>query len=532
MSEEMAVDAGDHAVSVTPFFGGFVLETLTIGLYSEARSAIREYLQNGLDAVMQAADTGLISSIDGRIDITLKEDGLVIRDNGVGLEQGRAVQTLTAIGASLKDYRKQAGFRGIGRLAGIAFCKRLVFTTKAKGESVVTIVAFDAEQLRKDMSPASGGRLSLSALLNKNVKASQPPTADLKAHFFEVHLEGLVNAPNESTDVDQMVDFVSQVAPVAYADDFPFRTHIESMAAARLFPHELSQQSPRSALEEVQIWVHGGDRSIQVRKPYSAHFTVGRDAIALSDVLIHDPPSKKWWGWVGLKVQPGAYKDEITKAIRVRVRNIQIDGTQIMGEMFSSVEDATSYGRFNDWYVGEIFVDPTFVIPNSRRDGFEEDDNWSVLKRELIALCSDLGKKAYTISKDAQHSIRALAADAKEIDDRARGLVAAPQPDTDKLIVVSSDVTKLQRKVSRAFKYADLETASQLRSLENKLLDTKTRAVRKLGLPQSVDVAQVKERAQLDILRELMNAFRRQLDPATFSKVSEIVLSLTGTTDY
>ncbi|MGH2550234.1 MAG: ATP-binding protein, partial [Thermomicrobiales bacterium] len=74
--------------------------------------------------------------------------------------------------------------------------------------------------------------------------------------------------------------------------------------------------------------------------------------------------------------------------------------------------------------------------------------------------------------------------------------------------------------------------ASQLRSLENKLLDTKTRVVRKLGVSQIADTAQLKEEAQLEILRELMNAFREQLDPATFSKVSEIVASLTGTTDF
>ena len=532
MSDDKAADSGDHAVPVSPFFGGFVLETLTIGLYTEARSAIREYLQNGLDAVMQATDTGLIGSADARIDVSLEQDALVIRDNGIGLAKDRAVPTLTSIGASLKDYRDQAGFRGIGRLAGIAFCRRLVFTTKAKGETVLTSVTFDAEQLRKDMSPASGGRLSLERLLNKNVKATQPPAESPGAHFFEVRLEGLVNAPDESTDVDQMVDFISQVAPVAYANDFPYKSQIEGSAAQRPFTRRSSQPTQRSALEEVRIWVNGSGRSIPVRKSYGKLFTVGRDDIALNDILIYDPPSRKWWGWIGLKREPGAYREETTKAIRIRLRNIQIDGLQIMGDMFSSVKGATSYARFNDWYVGEIFVDPTFVIPNSRRDSFEEDESWETVRNELVALCSDLGKKAYEISKNAQHSIKVLAKDAKDIDDRARGLITSAQPDTDNLIVTSTDVTKLQRKVSRAFKYADLETTSQLRSLENKLLDTKTRIVRKLGASQSFDMALIREEAQVEILRELMRAFRDQLDPATFSKVSEIVSSLTGTTDF
>jgi molecular chaperone HtpG len=532
MSGDETVDKADGTIGIDPFFGAFVLETLTIGLYSEARSAIREYLQNGLDAVMQAMDSGLIAQGEGRIDVSLEPDALVIRDNGVGLSKDRAVSVLASVGASLKDYRDQAGFRGIGRLAGIAFCSNLKFITKASGEQIETSVVFNAEQLRKDMSPASGGQLSLFKLLNKNVTASRAPAENTADHYFEVRLEGLVNAPGESTDIDQMIDFVSQVAPVAYKASFPFKAQIESVAAQRPFTRREATAERRSALDEVQIWVTDGDRDVQVHKPYDETFTVGKDEVALSDIRICDGPSNKWWGWVGLKREPGVYKEDITKGIRVRVRNIQIDGTQVMGTMFSSVEDAASYGRFNDWYIGEIFVDPTFVVPNSRRDGFEEDQNWETLKGELIELCADLGKEAYTISKAAQHSIKVLAKDTKDTDEWIRNLTSAPQIDQDKLIAASNEVTKIQRRVSRAFKYADLETASQLRSLENKLLDTKTRVVKKLGIPQLVDLALVKDQAQKEILRQLMKAFRERLDPKTFSEVAEIVASLAGTVDF
>ncbi|ABP64186.1 hypothetical protein Saro_3944 (plasmid) [Novosphingobium aromaticivorans DSM 12444] len=520
-------------IEINPFFGGFVLETLTIGLYGEARSAIREYLQNGLDAVMQAVDGGIMAFADAKIDVTLEDDGLVIRDNGIGLGVDLAVSRLTSIGASSKDYRVQAGFRGIGRLAGIAFCDRLVFLTKAQGESECTRIEFNANQLRKDMAPASGGHLSLAKLLSKNVTATRTTGETPDEHFFEVRLEGLVNAPGESTDLDQMVDFVSQVAPVAYSDEFTFRAQIEQAASDRKFASTSKRVGPSAALEEVKIVVHDGDRSVEVRKPYGKAYPVGRDSVHLDDIEIVDGQSRRWWGWVGVKREPGAYKDDLTRAIRIRVRNIQIDGTQIMGEMFSNVPDAKSYGRFNDWYVGEIFVDPTFVIPNSRRDGFEEDANWATLQAEIISLCDRLGKNAYEISKNAQHSVQRLAKDAKAIEDRAKALTSAStQGHTDNLLELSNDVTKAQRRVSRAFKHADLETASQLRSLENKLLDAKTKAVRKLGITHAGDMSQLREQAQLEVLRELMKAFRNQLEPETFSKVVQIVASVAGTTDF
>ena len=37
-------------LKIQPYFGGFVLETLTVGMYGESRNAIREYIQNGFDS--------------------------------------------------------------------------------------------------------------------------------------------------------------------------------------------------------------------------------------------------------------------------------------------------------------------------------------------------------------------------------------------------------------------------------------------------------------------------------------------------
>ena len=151
------------AVPFEPFFGGFVLETLTIGMYGESRNAIREYIQNAYDSVRHAIeDLAILGPDAGIIEITLATDSnsLSIRDNGAGLGANRAVKVLTRIGASRKDHRKNAGFRGIGRLAGIAFSDTITFTTKAKGENVATTVIFDGRALREAMAPAAASRKS------------------------------------------------------------------------------------------------------------------------------------------------------------------------------------------------------------------------------------------------------------------------------------------------------------------------------------------------------------------------------------
>src|SRR4051794_36453349 len=108
-----------QSVPFKPHFGAFVLETLTMGMYGESRNALREYVQNSFDSLQQAIADRLLRPDEIRVEITLDTDrnGLTIYDNGVGLRTENAASVLASVGASNKNYRRNAGFRGIGRLA-------------------------------------------------------------------------------------------------------------------------------------------------------------------------------------------------------------------------------------------------------------------------------------------------------------------------------------------------------------------------------------------------------------------------------
>ena len=75
-SARVAMMANERSnVSFEPFFGGFVLETLTIGMYGEARNAIREYIQNGFDSIQRAIDDlKILPAGKGLIEIVLSQD--------------------------------------------------------------------------------------------------------------------------------------------------------------------------------------------------------------------------------------------------------------------------------------------------------------------------------------------------------------------------------------------------------------------------------------------------------------------------
>lgn len=335
-------------VGFTPYFGGFILETLTIGMYGEARNAIREYIQNGFDSIQRARDLKQLAKDAGKITIAMAADkkSLVIRDDGAGLPAASAVKTLTRIGASSKKHTKNAGFRGIGRLAGIVFCDKLTFVTKAKGERKLTTVMFDAKAMRAAMSPEKGSAASAEDVMRRHVHPFQSATAKVAEHFFEVRIEGLRDAPVECTSAQKMRDYVSQVAPVPYPPDFPFRGELATVEKTSGIP-----------IDEVAIAVIADGKTHAVHKRYGAKYEFDGGEIGLTACDIQTSTTGRWWAWIGKKAESGAYTDARVRGLRIRVRNIQIDGAELFRDIFR--DNAKSQIRFQDYFLGEIFVKPT-----------------------------------------------------------------------------------------------------------------------------------------------------------------------------
>jgi len=185
-----------------PHIGAFVLETLTIGMYGEPRHTLREYVQNAYDSIRTAQRTKFLAG-RGRVDVNITSQQLSVRDNGLGVRAELAWSTLTSIGASRKDRTRDAGFRGIGRLAGMAYCEELVFRTTFPGETILSTIRFDCNKLLAAMNPDEGGDTELASLLADSIVLYQEDHgASSDEHFFEVQLNGLSRAPETLTKAD------------------------------------------------------------------------------------------------------------------------------------------------------------------------------------------------------------------------------------------------------------------------------------------------------------------------------------------
>jgi len=509
-----------NPTKIQPYFGSFILETLTVGMYSESTCAIREYIQNAYDSLISGIERNVMDEREARIDVMLKANAITIRDNGLGINKNIAVDTLTSIGASNKNYKRQAGFRGIGRLAGLVLCNQLIFRSKAKGDDVETEVTFNAYGMRHDLKPSYATMYSLEEILARNVKVAFNPNANTDDHFFEVVLEDLVDPPVECSDSSAMVDYLSQVAPVPYDKEFKFASDIHEHASKLGEP-----------IEEIAIFVHNDDGETQVFKPYGDKYLVQKTLTSLSQIGFVESPTGLWWGWIGRKGTPGVFREDEKKAIRVRVKNIQIDGTGVVGEVFKNLEDATSYGRFNDWYIGEIFAKADKLIPNARRDGFEEIDEWLKARSELAVVCKQLGKEAYDLSRQNQLSVKNIDKKAEEISSSVISITKKTDVDIFEISGVVTEIDKLQRKVSKAYKDADRETEAELRAVEMKIVQSHKRILAAVKGGAATGSPAAMHYAQLDVVRKLMSHFADEFDARTLAKIRVIVDRVVGSID-
>lgn len=103
--------------------GAGVLSIITESLYDNPIVVFREYVQNSIDSIFRNRDNKDRSEIK----IWNSGDNLFFLDNGQGINKSEFKYEMIKIGASTKRKQKNLGYKGIGRLSGIPYCKKLIF---------------------------------------------------------------------------------------------------------------------------------------------------------------------------------------------------------------------------------------------------------------------------------------------------------------------------------------------------------------------------------------------------------------------
>lgn len=384
----------------TPVIGKDVIESLTLGMYEDSKFIFREYVQNAADAIDKAVSLQLIAQKDASIYLAVDPAKrlISIEDNGTGIKQSEVGSILRNIAQSTKQRGVDKGFRGIGRLGGLAYCDKLIFETSFKGEDTKSILVWNARKLKDLINNRS--EKEEAAQVIELVTEVVTQSEDSEKHYFKVTLEG-VSSP-ELLDQQEIRYYLELVAPLPFhSSRFVFKSKI---------CEELKKEG--LCLDEYTIYLgNGKDAGEQLFKPYKTivHSTDHQEAEDFMDLVFVKQKDKSgqllFWGWYGLRARMGEQIKPVNRerGIRLRQSNIQIGLDNALQKLYGKDHDR----RFHYYFVGEIHAFHKTLIPNSRRDYFVENPVCYEMEQALKGEFHQLKRLCYK-SSEVNSSLRAI----------------------------------------------------------------------------------------------------------------------------
>jgi len=358
--------------------GKDVLELLSTSMYVDPMTIYREYVQNAADAIEERRKTGGRSSGKVLIDLDSAARSIKLRDNGIGLEWGVFSDRLCTLGASSKRGTSARGFRGVGRLAGLGYCQELIFRSRAEGEDRVSELRWDGRRLKTTLR-ASQTDGELADLVREVVSIRRVPAGSYPTHFFEVELTGVIRHRNDRLlNPESVAEYLAQVAPVPFSPQFRFGADISTALRSQV------------ELGELDIRVNQSEEPLY--RPHRNRIEIGEGEYdKYTDIEFREIPGVDGGlagiAWVLHHGYAGAIPNAaLVKGLRLRTGNMQIGDHALFEELFPEQ-------RFNGWAVGEVHILERRIIPNGRRDHFEQSVHFDNLLNHVGPLARDIARR-------------------------------------------------------------------------------------------------------------------------------------------
>ncbi len=366
--------------------GKDILELLSSGMYVDPLTVYREYVQNAADALAASVEAGLPPDpAEPQVAVTI-DPGLRtvrIRDTGTGIPADAFAARMTAIGASPKRGTGARGFRGVGRLAGLAYCRELTFRSRAAASEPVQEIRWDCARLKlllRSAEYAAGLPQFIADIVDLGEAAAPVRYPD---RFFEIEMGGIIRHRNDTIlDAGTVSEYLSQVSPVPFSPEFTLGADIDAFLRRH------------TALGAIEIRINGSEPLV---RPYRDTFEAddGKPD-AFTDVEFKELPGQDGGmaavGWLLHHSYRGAIPSAaLVKGLRFRSGDIQVGGHNLAEDLFPEP-------RFNSWTVGEVHVLDPRILPNGRRDNYEESVHLRNLRNHLSPIGRDIAKRCRTSS--------------------------------------------------------------------------------------------------------------------------------------
>ena len=421
------LDAAGPGVTVGPSILGLV----TSGIYDDPLVIYREYIQNAVDELSRQNEA------EGKVEITIdpRQKRVTISDNGPGLTYQECLDDLIPISQSKKCLGRDRGFRGIGRLSGLAFAESVTFLTRASARDPVTRVVWS----RTGLADRTNSIQATGQGFQNWVSVETLDDFDCPEHFFRVEIDGVSrHAAGVLLNREAVRGYIAEVCPVPLTPDFPFFEQV-----LEIFP---ALQSPYS----LQITLDGEEQPVQRQYGSTIVLAGNKENHFCEFEEVRVPPidggGDAAAGWIAHSSYMGAIpKGNRIRGIRVRLGNIQVGNERVFDHLFEEE-------RFNRWCVGEIHILDSRLVPNGRRDYFERNPHLRNLENHLAPIFGQITARCRSASSDRHREKKLLSAavDIESMYELAASGYLSPKDGTDFVRKALAQVTKVRKEIGSA----------------------------------------------------------------------------------
>ena len=501
-------------------------------LYPRKLEIVREYIQNASDALDSFSRVSDVigDPTDPLIKVSIQGRSLIIWDNGIGMDAAE-IQKLKRIAYSEKKVGREAGYKGIGRLAGIAVAKKLIISSTSFGDPQLHRFEFRARDLHADIDEARrrGAQESATAVLNRHITISAIDV-DPRDHYTMVELRDIDDPDSDLLDATTLREFIGDIAPVGFDPSF---THATTITSA--LRRELQDYSPKT------IWLATGPgERIQVFKPYTNEMELAEPYF----VAIRDQSGEMLaYCWYAAKGQTILGKTRPTGKIFTVANGESKDQRRrfagLVYKLFGfSIGDRTlplktlwqkDYTR-PLWFTGEIHVINKDVTPTTDRSNFVENGaSKDLFTAGQTALAKDLNRRAEQISDTrgtfdlTERARRRITEVMKRVDEGKldRAQVKSTKAEIDKLLAKNLQVKP--KCIDDEISDFARQVAAHARELKSKLDNVKggSDTTRINSVVEELNLTTQPRKLYTIVVDVLRNYYAEQGDLDTFYEVSD-----------
>ncbi len=363
--------------------GGEIISILTKGMYPDPRDAVREYIQNAIDAKAN------------NVSIKVRNNTVTITDDGIGMNHDK-LRKAVRVGISDKNPTKDVGFMGIGIYSAFHLCNKLEIYSRGS-DSIPNKLTMDfggmksilreQKELRLKGQIETEKLLDLQALLetyitvteNGEFPSDQLPTIGTRLELLDLVPEFY----SQLSDYEKIADYLQEVIPLKFdSKNFTYGSIIEEkikdICTKRGVSFELINLTLQVNAISNTLYRPYRDVDFNAKiKPQEPYFQeIEKDGVFFGIV----------WGCL----------NNVRKVIETK----KIAGFILKKQGFSigKRENLIKYfprGKtFFDRYIGEVIIVNSELLPNAARNDLEFTELRTIFYNTLTSVAEQFDDKA------------------------------------------------------------------------------------------------------------------------------------------